>query len=43
MLLACGIPSSTSNDILSKHKVFLADDSFMGSLYDDRLIDNTLF
>ena len=43
MLLARRIPSSTSNDLLSKLKVFLADNRFMGSFYDDRLIDNTLF
>ena len=43
MLLARGIPSSTSNDLLSKLKVFLADNGFMGSFHDDRLIDNTLF
>ena len=43
MLLARGIPSSTSNDLLSKLKVFLADNGFMGSFYDDRLIDNALF
>ena len=43
LLLARGIPSSTSNDLLSKLKVFLTDNGFMGSFYDDRLIDNTLF
>ena len=43
MLLARGIPSSTSNDLLSKLKVFLADNCFMRTFYDDRLIDNTLF
>ena len=43
MLLARGIPSSASNDLLSKLKVFLADNSFMRSFYDNRLIDNTLF
>ena len=43
MLLACGIPSSASNDLLSKLKVFLADNRFMRTFYDDRLIDNTLF
>ena len=43
MLLARGIPSSTSNDLLSKLKVFLADNSFMRTFYDNRLIDNTPF
>jgi len=43
MLLARGIPSSTSNDLLSKLKVFFADNRFMRSFYDNRLIDNTLF
>jgi len=43
MLLARGIPSSTSNDLLSKLKVFLADNGFMRSFYDNWLIDNALF
>ena len=33
MLLARGIPSSASNDLLSKLKVFLADNSFMRDVY----------
>ena len=43
MLLARGIPTSASNDLLSKLKVFLADNSFVRTFYDNRLIDNTLF
>ena len=43
MLLARGIPTSASNDLLSKLKVLLADNSFMRTFYDTRLIDNTPF
>ena len=43
MLLARGIPSSASNDLLSMLKVFLADNSFVRSFYESRLIDDTLF
>ena len=43
VLLARGIPSSASDDLLSKLKVFLADNSFMSSFYDNRFIDNALF
>ena len=43
MLFARGIPSSASNDLLSKLKVFLADNGFMRSFYDNRFIDNALF
>ena len=34
MLLARGIPSSTSNDLLSKLKVFLTDNGFIRTFYD---------
>jgi len=43
VLLARGIPSSASDDLLSKLKVFLADNSFVRSFYDNRFIDNALF
>ena len=34
MLLVRGIPFSTSNNLLSKLKVFLADNRFMRTFYD---------
>ena len=40
MLLACGISFTASNDLLSKLKILLADNGFMGSFYDNRLIGN---
>ena len=40
MLLACGISFTASDNLLCKLKILLADNGFMGSFYDNRLIGN---